>query len=87
MYSSTILDLATGWKGEINYTHRPRYSRGKGHCYPWYKKLGGPQSWSGRCGKDNHLSPLPGMEPLSSSVHVRVVAALWIWIQEYPVKA
>jgi hypothetical protein len=33
---------------------------------PWYpldRRLGGPQSRSGRCGEEKNLLPLPGIEP------------------------
>jgi hypothetical protein len=35
--------------------------------YPLDKRLGEHQSWSGRCGKDKNLLPLPGIEPWPSS--------------------
>jgi hypothetical protein len=40
---------------------------GKTARYPMHRRLGGPHSWSRRCGEEiNHL-PLPRIEPSSSS--------------------
>ena len=33
---------------------------GKETCYPLYRRLGGPQGWSGRVRK---ISPTPGFDP------------------------
>jgi hypothetical protein len=60
-----ILDLGTRWRWVVSFTPRPLYSHGKS---PWYlldRKLGGPQSRSGR-GQKKNLQPLPGLEPPSS---------------------
>jgi hypothetical protein len=35
--------------------------------FPLYRRLGGPQSRSGRCGVENYLLPLPGIEPWTYS--------------------
>jgi hypothetical protein len=39
----------------------------KGPLYPLDRKLGGPQSRSGRCGEEKNYQPPPGIEPRSSS--------------------
>jgi hypothetical protein len=31
--------------------------------YPLYRRLGGSQSWSGRCGEEENVSSLPCLEP------------------------
>jgi hypothetical protein len=38
--------------------------------YPLYRRLGGPQSLSGRCGVQNNLLPLPGIEPKPQPVAI-----------------
>jgi hypothetical protein len=43
-----FLDLGTSWRWVVSFTTRP--------LYPWYpldRRLGGPQSRSGRCGKNS----------------------------------
>jgi hypothetical protein len=43
-----ILDLGSRWGWVVSVTPRPRfYPRGKDPRYPLYRRLGGPQSWSG----------------------------------------
>jgi hypothetical protein len=64
-YSATILDLGTRWSGQL---HAPAaLPQGKGPQYPLYTRLGGPQNRSGRCGQENNLLSLPGIEPRLSS--------------------
>jgi hypothetical protein len=55
-YSYTILDLVTRWRWVVSFT--PRYSLDR--------RLGGPQSRSGRCGEVKNLA-LPGTELKPSS--------------------
>jgi hypothetical protein len=50
MYSSTILDLSTRWRGVVSFTPRPRYPRENRPRYSLDRRLGGPESRSGRCG-------------------------------------
>jgi hypothetical protein len=67
--SSTILDLGTRWRWVVSLTPRPLYPR-----YPLDRRLGGPQSRSGRSGEEKNLLPLPEIEPrLSSPVPVAVL--------------
>jgi hypothetical protein len=58
-----ILDLGTTWRWVVSFTSRPLYPQGK---YPWYpldRKLGEPQSRSGRGGEEKNSQPPPGIEP------------------------
>jgi hypothetical protein len=58
-----ILDLGTRWRWVVSFTPRPLYHQGKN---PWYlldRRLGGPQSRSGRGGEEKISQPLPGLEP------------------------
>jgi hypothetical protein len=44
--------------------HAPAaYSQGKSPWYPLDRRLGGPQSRSGRGGEENNSQPPPGIEP------------------------
>jgi hypothetical protein len=45
----------------VSFTHRQLYPRGKGFLYPLDRRLGGPESRSGRCGVQKYLF-LPGLE-------------------------
>jgi hypothetical protein len=42
---------------------RPPYPQGKSPCYPLDRRLGWPQSRSGRGGEEKNFQPLPGLEP------------------------
>jgi hypothetical protein len=52
------------WMGIGSFTPRPLYPQGKSPWYPLDKRLGGPQSRSGRGGEEKNSHPLPGLEPL-----------------------
>jgi hypothetical protein len=39
------------------------YSQGNSLWYPLDKRVGGPQSQSGRGGEEKNSQPLPGLEP------------------------
>jgi hypothetical protein len=41
----------------VRFTRRPLYSRGRSLRYPLDRRLGGPQSRSGRCGEEKILDP------------------------------
>jgi hypothetical protein len=62
--------------------HRPLYPQGKSPWYQLDRRLGGPQSRSGRGGEEKNSQPLPGLEPtinhyvLSQSVNVRSAPCL-----------
>jgi hypothetical protein len=61
-HSSTFIDLGTRWRWVVSFTLLPLYPRGKGRRYSLDRRLGGPQSRSGRWGEEKNLA-LPGMEP------------------------
>jgi hypothetical protein len=47
----------------VSFTTRPLYFQGKSPWYPLGRRLGGPESRSGRGGEEKHSQPLPGLEP------------------------
>jgi hypothetical protein len=47
----------------VNFTPRPLYPQGKSLWYPLDRRLGGPQSRSGRGGEEKISQTLPGIEP------------------------
>jgi hypothetical protein len=50
-----FLDLGTSWRLVVSFTPRPLYPRGKSPRYTLDRRLGGPQSRSGRRGEENLL--------------------------------
>jgi hypothetical protein len=62
--SPRILDLGTGWRWVVSFTHRPLYHQGKSPWYQLDRRLGGPQSWSGSGGEETTCQALPGLETL-----------------------
>jgi hypothetical protein len=65
MYISTILDLGTTWSFEL---HVPvTLPWGDVPRYPMANRLDEPKSRSGRCGEEEHLVTLPGIEPQPSN--------------------
>jgi hypothetical protein len=56
-----VLNLSTRWKRVANLTLRLLYSQGKSPRHPLKRRLGGPQSRSGRSGKKKSL-PVLGVE-------------------------
>jgi hypothetical protein len=50
-YSSTIPDLGTRWSGQV-YAPCHFIPKERTPCYPLDRRLGGPQSRSGRCGEE-----------------------------------
>jgi hypothetical protein len=58
-----ILDLYTRRRWVVSFTPRPLYHQGKRPWYPLDRRLGGPQSRSGRGGEEKNSQPLPGLEP------------------------
>jgi hypothetical protein len=55
-YSSTILDLEIKWKWSVSFTPPPLSPRGKSTRYQLDRRLGEPQSRSGRCGVEKKIS-------------------------------
>jgi hypothetical protein len=58
-----ILDLGTRWRWAVSFTSLPLYPQGKSPWYPLDRRLGGPQSRSGRGGEKKNSQSLPGLEP------------------------
>jgi hypothetical protein len=59
-------DLDT-WRGVVRLTPRPLYLRGKSPRYPSDRRLGGPQSRSGRRGEMKILAPIWNLTPTPCS--------------------
>jgi hypothetical protein len=57
-----ILDLGTAWRLVVSFTPRSLYSQGESPWYPFDRRLGGPQSRSGRGGEETNSQPLPGLQ-------------------------
>jgi hypothetical protein len=57
-----ILDLSTRCRRVVSFTFRPLYRQGKSPRYPLDRRLGGPQSRSGRGAEEKNSEPPPGME-------------------------
>jgi hypothetical protein len=53
--AARILDLGTRWRAVVSFTPLS--------LYPLYRRLGGPQSLSGRGGEEKNSQPLPGLDP------------------------
>jgi hypothetical protein len=68
-YSSTIRELGTRWRYLVNFTPRPRYPHRNHPQYQLYRRLGGPQSWSGCWSRQKSLTPArnrtPGVQPIA----------------------
>jgi hypothetical protein len=58
-----FLDLGTRWRWVVSFMPQPLYFQGKSPWYPLGRRLGGPQSRSGRGGEEKNSQPLPGLEP------------------------
>jgi hypothetical protein len=58
-----ILDFGIMWRWVISFTSRPLYPQGRSPSYPLGRRVGGPQSWSGRGGEEKDSQPLQGLEP------------------------
>jgi hypothetical protein len=58
-----ILDLGTRWRWVVSFTPRPLYPQGKSPRYPLDRRLGEPQSRSGRGGEEKNPRQPPGIEP------------------------
>jgi hypothetical protein len=55
------------WKWMVSFMPRPLYPRWKSPRYPLDRRLGGSWSQPGRCGGENNMLSLPGIEPRPSS--------------------
>jgi hypothetical protein len=58
-----ILWLGTRWRWMVSFTPRSLYPQGKSPWYPVDRRLGGPQSRSGRGGEEKNSQPQLGLEP------------------------
>jgi hypothetical protein len=77
-----ILDLGTR-RCVVSFTSRPLYRRGKSPHYPLNRRLGGPQSRSGRGGEEKNYQPPPEIESHKPSWMAWCVINLWrsvIWV-------
>jgi hypothetical protein len=62
-YSSTILDLSTRWWWVVSFTPRSLYRLRILPRFRLDKRLGGPQSRSGRYREESNLAPCPESNP------------------------
>jgi hypothetical protein len=79
-YSSTIVDFCTRWKWMVSFTTQPLNSLGK---VPWYaleRRLGRPQSLSGRSEVVENLCHLLGIKPRSSIRYSLIISSELSWI-------
>jgi hypothetical protein len=58
------LDLGTSWMWVVSFTPLPLYPRGKSPRYTLVRRLGGPQSQSGRSGEEKILIPSVARTPI-----------------------
>jgi hypothetical protein len=58
-----IINLDTSWGWVVSFTIRPLYPQGKSLWYQLDRRLGEPQSRSGRGGDEKNSQSLPGLEP------------------------
>jgi hypothetical protein len=58
-----IPDLGIRWRWVVSFTPRPLYPQRKSPWYPLDRRLGGPQSRSGRGGEKKNSQSPPGIEP------------------------
>jgi hypothetical protein len=67
-----FLDLGTSWRWVVSLTPQPLYPRGKSPRYPLDRRLGGPQSQSGKFEEEKILDPTgtrtpsPVVQPIAS---------------------
>jgi hypothetical protein len=57
-----ILNLDTIWMWVVSFTPRPHNPQGESSWYPLDRRLGGPQSRSGRGGEGKNSQSPPGIE-------------------------
>jgi hypothetical protein len=58
------------WRWVVSVTSWPIYPRGKNHRYPLDRRLGGPQSRSGRCEEEKNLAPIGNQTPAVQPVAI-----------------
>jgi hypothetical protein len=71
--------------GVVSFTSRLLYPQGKRPWYPLYRRLGGPQSRSGRGGEEKNSYLLPGFKsPIIQPIAQRCTTELsWILFSFY----
>jgi hypothetical protein len=62
-----FLDLGTSWRWVVSFRPRPLYPRGNSPRYALDRRLGAPQSRSGRCGEEKILDPTETWNPTPRS--------------------
>jgi hypothetical protein len=80
-----FFDLGTRWRWVVSFTPRPLYPRGKRPWYPLSRRLGGPQSRSGRGGVEKNSHPLPAFETLIIQPVVQRYNTELPWLLDCPV--
>jgi hypothetical protein len=58
-----IFDLGTRCRWVVSFMPQLLYPQGKSPWYPLDRKLGEPQSQSGRSGEEKNSQSLPGLKP------------------------
>jgi hypothetical protein len=72
-----ILYFGTRWRWVVSFTIPAALSQGKSPWYPFDRRLGGPQSRSGRCWEEKNPQHLPVFEhPIIQPVSQRCTAEL-----------
>jgi hypothetical protein len=69
-----FLDFGISWGWVVSFTPRPLYPRGKIPQCPLDRRLGGPQSRSGRRGEEKMLDPIGTRTPTPRSSSQKPVA-------------
>jgi hypothetical protein len=62
-----FLNIGTSWRWVVSFTPPSLYPQGKSSWFPLVRKLGGPQSWSGRRGEEKILDPTETRTPTPCS--------------------
>jgi hypothetical protein len=77
-----FLDLSTSWRWVLSFATQPLYPRGKNPWYPLDRRLGGPQSQSGRYGEVKIRDPTGTrtLTPRSSSPCLVTIHTALSWL-------
>jgi hypothetical protein len=67
----------------VSFTLRPLHSQGNSPWYPLDRRLGGPQSRSGRGGEEKDSQPPPGIKPYNPGRPARSPALKYIYLFIY----
>jgi hypothetical protein len=63
VYLHAFFDFGTRWRWVVSFMPRPLHPQRKNPWYPLDRRLGEPQSRSGRGGEEKNSQPLLGLEP------------------------